>query len=365
MNEMSGRELESRLREHYRAMPVDTARDLSASVGRALDRAPRRRGTGSLLRRAAGLAAAAAVVLVAGAIFLSIGVGPSGAPSLSPAGASAAGGSSSASLPLGPSSGSPDLCSSPGPAASAAKSQATSSAESAAPCAGQTLITRDQAVAEVERFIGRKLGPVEFNPTVTDPTGQSLAIVETGPNGASAFVDMTTGRVTSLLLPAPETTNVALTTGQAETAATAYLTAHGIPFDGLTPAVTIEDHGCCKFYVVTWQRYVNGVTVPDSRTVGLDPSTGAVFEFIDTRKPYGPVASPQIGRDDAVRLATVASGFSNPLVGDVHQLVDGGPDFPGRLVWSIKLDDGAGASASHAWVYVDAITGEAKVVGRG
>ncbi len=276
---------------------------------------------------ARGLAAVAAAALVAGALLLIVVGSWSGAPGAAPR--------DSAS-----------------PAASGAVESPSA-------------ISRADAVAAVEKFIGRKLGPVDFNPTVDDPTGQSLSIVETGPAGVYAFVDMTTGRVTSLLMPAPETTNIVLSMDEAQAAAAAFLTAHAIPFEGLTAAVTIEDHGCCKFYVVTWQRHVNGVPVPDSRVVGMDPSTGAVFEFMDTRKPYGPVASPQIGRDEAIRLASIATGFSNPIVTGSELLVDAGPYFPGRLVWSIKLDDGAGASAWHAWVYVDAITGEAKVVGRG
>lgn len=197
-------------------------------------------------------------------------------------------------------------------------------------------------------------------------SGLWLQVTEAGPAGVDAWVDASTGRVTSLLMmPVPATTRMALDSGEAQAAAAAFLTAHSIPFDGLTPAVTIEDHGCCKFYVVTWQRYVNGATVPDTRIVKLDPSNGAVFSFTDTRAPYGPVSSPAIGREEAIELATVASGYADPLLGTVELLADGRPFWPGRMVWSVQFHERAGASSGAAIVYVDAITGEARVVARG
>lgn len=343
MSDIGEHELEGQLREHYRTMPVDSSLDLTAAVAQALERAPSRRRAPFVLRSAAGLAAAAAIVIVAGAIITSIEGTPSGGSGKSPAGATT-------------------TCASPGPEQSSGGSAPGSSA-SGNPCAAQTGITRAEAIAAVEAFIGRKL----VSPDVSGPQDSaSVSSYQVMEAGVDAWVDAATGRVTSLLkLPVPETTNMALSPAAAQTAATAFLTAHSIPFDGLTPAVTVEDHGCCKFYVVTWQRYVNGVTVPDTRIVKVDPSNGTVFSFTDTREQFGPVASPGIDRAEATRLAAIASGFSNPIVGDVQLLVDGGPTFRGRLVWSIKLDDGAGASASHAWIYVDAATGEAKVVGRG
>jgi hypothetical protein len=345
MREIGGRELESRLQEHYRTMPVDSSRDLTARVAEAIDRAPNRHRTSFLLRSAVGLAAAAAILLVGGIIFASMVGAPSGGQGVSSAGATT-------------------TCTGtgPGPAPSSTGSAAGSGA-SGNPCAAETGVTKAQAIAAVEAFIGRKLVSPDVSGPQASASGSSYQVMEAG---VSAWVDAATGRVTSLMtVPVPETTTMALSPAQAQTAAAAFLNAHSIPFDGLTPAVTVEDHGCCKFYVVTWQRYVNGITVPDTRIVKLDPSNGAVFSFTDTREQVGPVASPRIDRVEAIRLAAIASGFANPIVGDVQLIVDGGPTFRGRLVWSIKLDDGAGASVSHAWIYVDAITGEAKVVGRG
>ena len=75
--------------------------------------------------------------------------------------------------------------------------------------------------------------------------------------------------------------------------------------------------------------------------------------------------SPTIGRDEAIRLATVASGYADPLVGPVELKADGGPSWPGHMVWSVQFNERAGASSGAAIVYVDANTGEARIVARG
>jgi photosystem II stability/assembly factor-like uncharacterized protein len=81
--------------------------------------------------------------------------------------------------------------------------------------------------------------------------------------------------------------------------------------------------------------------------------------------PSAAKASPKIGRDEAIRLATVASGYADPLLGPVELKADGGPLWPGHMVWSVQFDERAGASSGAAIVYVDAITGETRVVARG
>jgi photosystem II stability/assembly factor-like uncharacterized protein len=77
------------------------------------------------------------------------------------------------------------------------------------------------------------------------------------------------------------------------------------------------------------------------------------------------VPSPNIGREEAIRLASIASGYADPLVGTVELKADGGPFWPGRMVWSVQFNERAGASSGAAIVYVDAITGETRVVARG
>ena len=323
MSGIGDRELEGQLREHYRTMPIDSSPDFRDNVAGVLERPARRRGTRFGLRSPAGLAAAAAVLLILAALFANPGGTPSAAPT---------------------------------------HSTANSTGSTASP----TVITRAEAVAAVEKFIGRKLGPADVGDPTVMATGTWLQVTEAGPAGVDAWVDASTGRVTSLLMmPVPATTTMTLGAEEAQAAAAAFLTAHSIPFEGLTPAVTIEDHGCCKFYAVTWQRYVNGATVADVRIVKLDPSNGAVFSFMDTRASYDAVPSPKIGREEAIRLATVASGYSDPLIGTVELKADGSPFWTGRMVWSVQLEEKAGASSGAAIVYVDAVTGEARVVARG
>jgi hypothetical protein len=41
------------------------------------------------------------------------------------------------------------------------------------------------------------------------------------------------------------------------------------------------------------------------------------------------------------------------------------PVWGGRLVWSVQLSDDSQGYVSVAWVYVDAVTGETVIAGRG
>jgi hypothetical protein len=233
-------------------------------------------------------------------------------------------------------------------------------------------LSKEAAVAAAEKFIGRPLGAVDVSDPKAWPGGQYIEIMEQG-GGADVWVDAATGNVVFMMLSAPLTTAVDLTPEQAQSAASAFLTAHNVPFDGLTATVALKDHGCCKEYTVTWQRYANGASVPDMREVGVDPATGQVFSFMDRRVAYAPVPSPALSRDQAIAKAIAASGLSSPTVGDVQLLVDSSPIWPGRLVWSVQLSQlvpvdsgsGLGEYVSAYWVYVDAVTGETKIAGQG
>ena len=189
-------------------------------------------------------------------------------------------------------------------------------------------------------------------------------------------MDVDSGRVVSILIVSaiPKTTSVKLTSAQAQTAAAAYLESHDIPTDGMTVTVTLQDRGEVKDYVVDWKLYANGVLLPDSRSVSLDPSNGVVYSMNDVREPARPssvatpAASPKLTRDDAIRLATSVAGMSKPKVESAELKVTsvGDPNWPSRLVWSLQLSEVAPQGAViAAWVYVDAVTGETTIVGRG
>jgi hypothetical protein len=237
---------------------------------------------------------------------------------------------------------------------------------SATPAISSIAITKADAVAAVQRFLGRALGAVEVGEPQSWPGGREIEVRETDPNGAIAWVDVATGRVIRLELPAPETATVAITADQALAAAEAFFKAHNIPIDGLTATVKLEDHGCCRLYSIEWDRIENGVVLPDSRLAQVDPSNGTVFSFMDRRVSYGAVPSPKIGHDEAIRLAIATTGLSDPKVESIQLIVDSGPVWTGQLVWSVQLSTlGPEGVVEAAWIEVDAITGETMVAGLG
>jgi hypothetical protein len=259
----------------------------------------------------------------------------------------------------------------PGPtSASTTAPAATPSPVVASPSPSALTLSKEEAVAAAEKFIGRPLGTVDVSDPTAWPAGQYIEIMEQG-GGADVWVDVATGKVVFMMLSAPVTTAVNLTPEQAQSAAAAFLTAHDVPFDGLTATVALLDHHSGKEYTVTWQRYANSASVPDMREVSVDPATGQVFSFLDRRVAYAPVPSPALSRDQAITKAIAASGLTSPTIGDVQLLVDSSPIWPGRLVWSVQLSQQVpepGSSVTYVsayWVYVDAVTGETKIAGQG
>lgn len=118
------------------------------------------------------------------------------------------------------------------------------------------------------------------------------------------------------------------------------------------------------------RAYVVAVTFPGTSepaellVVAPLSATGEWRVWVASNAPAA-AASPKIGREEAISLASAASGYSEPLVGTVELKADGSPFWPGRMVWSVQFDERAGASSGAALVYVDAITGATMVVGRG
>jgi hypothetical protein len=344
-------ELDHDLRALFAAVAQPVA---PASLSRTVEALPERgrAGLGGALRRRADelFGRPVRVAMGAGAIVLSI---------------------AAAALILNLRGGQPATSGPATSSAAATSPEATPSPVVTAGSSSSTAISKEAAVAAAEEFLGRPLGAVDVSDPKAWPGGQYVEIMEHNA-GAVMWVDAATGKVVYLFLPVTTTAVVKLTPGEAQSAASAFLTAHGVPFDGLTATVELHDHGCCKEYVVTWQRYVNGALAPDSRMVSLDPATGQVFSFTDRRVAYGPVPSPALSRGEAIAKAILASGLSSPTVGDVQLLVDSSPIWPGRLVWSVQLSQQvpieSGSSLTYVsayWVYVDAVTGETKIAGQG
>jgi hypothetical protein len=223
-------------------------------------------------------------------------------------------------------------------------------------------ISKEEAVAAAETFLGRKLA----NPTVEGPSSDTVGLYSIAEEGTGTIisVDPQTGRVVSMLVLTDPVSGVTITQAQAESTAEGFLVEHHVPFDGMTKTVEFMDHGAMQEYSVTWQRYVNGAAVPDSRVVRVDAHTCKVFSFNDLRLAYGPVASPAVGRDDAIALAIEKSGLTEPKVESVSLEVARAGEWAGRLVWSVGLSARMPELGYYA-IYVDAITGETLIYGQG
>jgi hypothetical protein len=220
-----------------------------------------------------------------------------------------------------------------------------------------------EAIAAAEAFLGRKLvGPTVTDPA-DDPSGLYYSVAEDA-TGVMVSVDPASGRVVSMLVITDPVSGVRITQAQAEQTAEAFLAVHHVPCDGMTKTVEFMDHNAMQEYIVTWQRYVNGAAVPDSRVVRVDAHTGNVFAFNDFRQPYAPVASPALTEDDAIALAVKTSGLTDPKIESVSLKVAPAGDWAGRLVWSVGLSAQMPELGYYA-IYVDAITGETLVYAQG
>ena len=232
-----------------------------------------------------------------------------------------------------------------------------------------TSISKQEAIAAAEAFLGRKLS----NPTVGDPADDPnnlYQVMEDG-TGVSLWVGPADGRVVSMLVLGDFAPGVNVTQDEAVKAAKEFLVAHRVDFDGMTMSVEFIDHGAAQAYYITWQRHVGGAAVPDTRQVQVDARTGKVFGFNDFRRPYGSVASPSITRDGAIALATKRSGLTDPEVHEASLMIVPTGDWAGRTVWSVQLSaevpipSSSSGYISAFWIYVDAATGETLIYGQG
>jgi hypothetical protein len=233
---------------------------------------------------------------------------------------------------------------------------------SASPDLQAVNISTQQAIDAVKAFV-----PDAANLTVEPPSDSvfhRFYVVQ----GADvvATVDAFDGRVTTLTLQdsLPVGNAVALTPEQAQERAASYLTAHGLPIDGLRPSIQLTEHGDFSEYDVTWQGYVGEIVVPDTRSASVDPSSGTVFAFTDLRRPYAAPPQPVIGRDDAIARAKASVAgptFQSPTVDGAALKVDFAPDGTQLLVWEIGLSEGD----SHVLLHVEALSGAVTFIGAG
>ena len=256
-------------------------------------------------------------------------------------------------------------------------------------------VTPGAAVAAVKAMVGLPQARLD-GLSLAVPTIQTSDLVATGPfDGAlgsyykvighdvSASVDAHDGHVAQLLLlglMSSFSSTWSITTAQAQAVASTFLTDRHIGTDGLTVSVVKKDRGPdVKTFVVSWQRVVNGATVPDSRMVEMDAGSGVVFNMDNSTRPYSDPPTPAVGRDQAVSYAEAVAGTSiatasGPVAGTsvTYTVVSTSlqvwftPAGVQQLLWSVELSSDSGQGyKSYAWVSVDAMSGSATVVGRG
>jgi hypothetical protein len=219
--------------------------------------------------------------------------------------------------------------------------------------------TTQDAVTAVAKFAAGTSG--------TEPTGLEAVLANqysdhpifevSGPT-VDGVADGKTGVVLEWLLVAslPDSTDVAISDGQAEATATSFIRERNIDTTGLTATSTLRPGGATSEYVVTW---VGPVANSPGFSVFINPSTGAAFAFADQR--FGvQMVPPSIGAAAAGRLAIAT--VSTP--GEVVLSTDFQFNYEAPT-WEVQLatpSATASAEPEHwADVSVDAVTGTVTV----
>jgi hypothetical protein len=236
-----------------------------------------------------------------------------------------------------------------------------------------TAISKEQAVANVTSFVGQAADAKDM--VISEPidgiVGRFYQV--DGPE-VSASVDAHTGAITSILftLLVPVAGTVTIDAAEAIQTATKFLEIRHVSAFDFTESVRLVNHGESSEYVVSWERRVGEILVPDSMTVGIDAATGQVFRFLSLHRDYVDPGLPSIGEKAAIELGVKASDLEGPIVVDEARLrIAFNEVGTQRLVWEVFLsaarptNEEEPMGISHAIVEVDATSGNAVVVGRG
>jgi Peptidase propeptide and YPEB domain len=181
-----------------------------------------------------------------------------------------------------------------------------------------------------------------------------------------ALVDVADGRVVLYQRPSAVATVEAdgprpafVSAADALAAAVTFLDAHKVSVSGLgAPDVELLDHGASVEYVITWQKMnADGVLLPDSRTVRVNPISREVFSYLDLQRPFVAPGIARVSSDEAVRVAQQSSGDGE--VEASRLAVSFNAAGQQMLVWRITLDRTTVEGAHVAWVViVDANSGQ-------
>jgi hypothetical protein len=209
--------------------------------------------------------------------------------------------------------------------------------------------------------------------SVSDPVdGPITRLYVVDGRSISGTVDAHDGHVITLLYAGiAGGSDVSTKADDAVANARAFLDEHGIAFEGLNESVELVDHGDTNEYVVKWERVVDGVIVPDSRLVGVDAATGRIFRYANVSRAYQAPGKPTIDQSSAIELAVEASGLGAAAAVERTELRIAFDAFGKQyLAWRVVLTgpvEGApaGGPMAHAFVEVNANSGEATILGRG
>lgn len=220
------------------------------------------------------------------------------------------------------------------------------------------------AQAGLEWFLGRPLN----HANVDQPErGRWKTLFHIGEDTVEAYVDAVDGRpvLVSWLGRVPSQGRP-LAAAAARDRAGAFLAEHGLQPATATPSVQLVDHGSVKTFEVRWQALSGGALPPNWQLVELDAVSGAVITLATEDRPYAPAPAPTVALEDARARAFEAAGFNaGSLTRSELRIVFDPADGTQLLVWSLTLEQPTDGIPDRALVEVNAMSGDAVVVGRG
>jgi hypothetical protein len=220
-------------------------------------------------------------------------------------------------------------------------------------------ITSDQAAIYAAKVAGV---PAMSASLSGELSGRQLYLATA--TSAVAIVDGESGTVlmVALLDRMPGDDAVSAATGDARTAAEAFLQQAGYPGEGPADSVQVTRHGGVAAYQLDWK---------DARTAAprfrlfVNASTGAVFAYLDLRTQLA-VTAPIVGRARATSLAIAAFGVPGEIVTSADLAIEFAADGAQGSEWTIGLGVPTATQADvyehGALLQVDAVTGEATVI---
>jgi hypothetical protein len=251
-------------------------------------------------------------------------------------------------------------CSAPAAPSSSALATAPSTLPASPPSAAPSAITEAQSIAAVQAFAPQASG-LHVSGTDTFSMGPAYLVESVG---LTATVDQATGVVTSIIFNGamPTAATVVLKPADALAAAAAFLAQRGVDVTGLTPTVTLLDHGDTQEYQIVYMAQANGVQLPTRVNLSVNPTSGAVYGFLQFRQSVGPIPSPKLTLDDAVAAAKVEENDPGLKITSSTMAVVKDASGAQELVYQLEATRSDGF---YVMLNVDALSGSVAVMGRG